>query len=173
MRGPAADPAHPASTPVPTPPRTLPSRGAHRVRVRYAECDPMGVAHHASYAPWMEEARTEMLRTSGVTYADLEASGVFLVITKLEIAYRRPIRYDDVVELRVEVSPHGRARLRHTYALALIERRGGPPNPADPATPADGVCATAFTELACVGPDGRPKPLPEWLTGAAHAAPGA
>ncbi|MFO0084137.1 MAG: acyl-CoA thioesterase, partial [Phycisphaerales bacterium] len=51
-----------------------------RVRVRYCECDPMNVAHHAAFIPWLELARTELLRTSGVSYAHLEAAGVFLVV---------------------------------------------------------------------------------------------
>jgi hypothetical protein len=44
------------------------------MRVRYAECDPMGVAHHATYLGWLEIARTELLRAGGVSYAQLEAA---------------------------------------------------------------------------------------------------
>ena len=146
-------------------PPALPSReGTTRVRVRYAECDPMRVAHHASYPIWMEEARTQLLRASGVSYAELEEQSVFLVITKLEVKYRRPIRYDDVLEVRVRHVPAGRIKIKHEYELALVERLGGAPDPGDPATPRDGVCAVAATELACVGADGRPRQLPDWLT---------
>jgi len=156
---------NPTPTPDLAPPPRLPSRaGSTRLRVRYAECDPMRVAHHASYPIWMEEARTHLLRVSGVSYADLEEQGVFLVITKLEIKYRRPIRYDDVIEVRVRHVPAGRIKIRHEYELALVERLGATPDATDPATPRDGVCAVASTELACVGADGRPMQLPEWLT---------
>lgn len=130
----------------------------------------MGVAHHASYAPWLEEARTEMLRVSGVSYAEMEASGTFLVVTRMEIKYRRPIRYDDVLEVRVEAAALGRTRLRHEYKLALIERGGKAPDRADPATPVDGVCAIATTELACVDKTGRPGPMPGWLIGEGEPA---
>ena len=134
------------------------------MRVRYAECAPMRVAHHGSYPIWMEEARTQLLRASGVSYAMLEEQGVFLVITKLELRYRRPIRYDDLIEVRVRHVPAGRIKIRHEYELALVERMDGAPDPTDPATPRDGVCAVATTELACVGTEGRPMQLPEWLT---------
>lgn len=123
----------------------------------------MRVAHHSSYAVWMEEARTHLLRASGVSYADLEEQGVFLVITKLELKYRRPVRYDDVLEVRVRHVPAGKIKIRHEYEVALVERMGGEPDPADPATPRDGVCAVGMTELACVGRDGRPRQLPGWL----------
>jgi acyl-CoA thioester hydrolase len=155
--GEAETPLRPASPP--------PTRYAHRVRVRYAECDPMNVAHHASYAVWLEEARTEMLRVSGITYAAMEAGGMFLVITRLETTFRRPIRYDDLLEIRIEASAKGRTRLRHAYELALIERLGSGPDTTDPAVPADGVCAIAATELACVDRSGRPQPMPAWLLG--------
>ncbi|MEM0984431.1 MAG: thioesterase family protein [Planctomycetota bacterium] len=151
-----------------TPPEILPqTEYTHPVRVRYAECDPFRVAHHSSYIIWMEEARTEILRPTGITYADLESRGIFLVITKLEVKYRRPVRYDDLLEIRAKVEPAGAIRIRHRYEIALVERMGGAPDPSDPATPIDGVCAIATTELACVGADGRPKPLPGWLAGRA------
>ncbi len=137
--------------------------GSIAVRVRYAECDPMGVAHHASYLPWMEMGRTELLRTSGVTYGQMEARGFFLVITRCEVKYRRPLRYDDVIEVRTRVEGGGRIKIRHEYELALVERGGNPPDRSDPAVPVDGVCAVATTELACVGADGRPRELPAWL----------
>jgi len=145
------------------PDRAVPTQGAIRVRIRYAECDPMGVAHHASYAPWMEMGRTELLRDAGASYAAMERDGFFLVITRLETRYRRPLKYDDLLEVRTRVSGGSRVKIRHDYELALIERMGSTPDPADPATPDDGVCAVATTELACVGPDGRPRALPDWL----------
>ncbi len=141
----------------------VPYSGAMRLRVRYAECDPFGVAHHSSYVPWLEEGRTELLRETGVTYAQLEREGVFLVITKLELRYRRPVRYDDLVEIRSTVVGGSRIKIRHTYEVALVERLGAAPDPGDPATPADGVCAIASSELACVDQSGRPRALPDWL----------
>ena len=151
-----------------TPPRDasrpVPGRSQITIRVRYSECDPMGVAHHASYLPWMELGRTDLLRRAGKTYKSLEKSGVFFVITKVEVRYRRPIRYDDVVEIRTRIVGGSRVKLRHEYELVLIERDGHPPNhDTDPSVPKDGVLAFASTELACVGRDGKIQPLPEWL----------
>lgn len=133
--------------------------GTVQVRVRYGECDPMGVAHHAAYAPWFELARTELLRDSGVSYADLEASGVFLVVTRLEIRYRRPIRYDDVIEVRTRVVGVSRTRLEHEYELWIVERvRSGKAEEVP-----EFAAAVASTTLACVGPDGRVRELPAWM----------
>lgn len=148
-------------------PHTSPAQpalaGTTRLRVRYAECDPFGVAHHSSYVPWLEQARTELLRDTAMTYARLERAGVFLVVTKLDLRYRRPIRYDDIVEVRTRIVGGSRIKIRHEYEVALIERLGNAPDPADPATPADGICAVASTELACVNAQGRPTELPPAL----------
>lgn len=151
------------STHAPAPLVPVPDRGVTQVRVRYCECDPMGVAHHASYVPWLEMARTEILRDAGVTYAQLEQAGVFLVVTRLELRYRRPIRYDDLLEIRTRVVGGSRIKIRHEYELSVVERGGQAPNPHDPGIPLDGICGTGSSELACVDRSGRPQALPEWL----------
>ncbi|GAB4519621.1 MAG: thioesterase family protein [Phycisphaerales bacterium] len=142
------------------PDRPIADRGETRLRVRYTECDPMGVAHHSSYVAWLEIGRTEILRGSGLTYATMEAHGVLLVVTRLEIAYKAPARYDDEVVVLTRVSGGKRARLDHDYEV-WIDRGDGRGRSV--------LCATASSTLACVDPDGRPRPLPEWIRSAAHA----
>lgn len=169
------DPAQPDAAPTGLGRPGTPLSGTLRLRVRYAECDPMGVAHHASYLPWLEIARTELLRAAGRTYRAMEAAGLFLVITKAEVRYRRPIRYDDLLDIRVRADLSSRIKITHAYEVCLAERDGRPfasldPN-ADPTLPRDGVCSVATTELACVGRDGRPTPLPDWLQPTLSATP--
>jgi acyl-CoA thioester hydrolase len=135
--------------------RRPPASGATRVRVRYCECDPMGVVHHAAYIPWLEIGRTELLRESGIAYAQLEHAGVFLVVVKLEVRYRRPILYDDVVEVRTRVEPGtSKVRIEHAYELVVVERGG---------KSLEESVAAAATTLACVNRDGNVQMLPEWL----------
>lgn len=118
----------------------------------------MGVAHHAAYIPWLEIGRTELLRASGATYRELEAAGVFLVVTRLEIAYRRPARYDDNITIITSVTGGGRARIDHAYEVRRLA----------PHETTGELLATASSTLACVGADGRPRALPGWLTADAH-----
>ncbi len=118
----------------------------------------MGVAHHSSYLPWMEMGRTELLRAVGQSYAQLEADGVFLVVTKAELKYRRPLKYDDLIEIRTKVEKTSKIKLVHSYEMVLVERVGGTNGQA-----IGQVCAIGSTELACVGEDGRPRVLPGWL----------
>ncbi len=122
--------------------------GTIEIRVRYAECDPMGVAHHSAYAPWFEMGRTELLRSSGGNYRDLEAAGVLLAVVKLSIRYKRPARYDDLLALETRVASLGHVKIEHEYELRL----------------GDEVLATAETTLACIDREGRARPLPASLT---------
>ena len=119
----------------------------------------MGVAHHASFVPWLEMARTEALRALGRTYAQMEAEGVYLVVTGVSIRYRRPARYDDLLRVSCQAEIAGRARLRHHYVVELLE-------PGDRRSPrlADQPLTTGSTELACVDGQGRPMPMPAWLS---------
>jgi acyl-CoA thioester hydrolase len=145
---------HTPPAPGPLEPAAIKTAGLSRLRVRYCECDPMGVAHHASYAPWLEIGRTELLRDCGVTYAAMERAGFFLVIVKLEVRYRRPVRYDDLVEVQTRWTGGSRVKIEHEYEVVIVERRG---------ERAEEVAATASTVLACVGAEGKIRELPEWL----------
>ena len=115
------------------------------VRVRYCECDPMQVAHHAAYPVWLEMARTELLRHQGVAYRDLEAAGTLFVVARLALRYRKPARYDDILQIRVWVVTCAGVKLDHGYAIY----RG------------DELLCTAETTLVCVDCEGRLQPVPE------------
>lgn len=142
------------------PSKPIPTEGMVTLRVRYNECDPMNVAHHGTFVAWLEMGRTELLRTCGVTYADMEHAGVFLVVTRLSIDYKAPARYDDVVVVVTRVTGGGRARINHEYELW---------HDAEDGRGKSTLLATASSTLACVGADGKPRALPEWLTAGAHS----
>ncbi len=68
--------------------------------VRYVETDAMGVVHHSNYVVWFEVARSEYRRRHPENYAELDRQGVFLPIAELEVRYRAPARYGDVITVR-------------------------------------------------------------------------
>jgi len=131
-----------------TQPNTKPlDRGDIAIRVRYAETDRMGLLHHANYLVYFEQARTELLRSQGWTYKDLEDQGFLLVLTKVEVRYKRPARYDDLLTVRTFVERTTTVRIDHRYEVF----RDGE------------LVAEATSTLACVDRDGRPQALPEIL----------
>ncbi len=129
----------------------VPLSGETHIRVRYAETDRMGLLHHANYLVYFEQARTELLRAVGGSYKDLEDRGILLVITKVEVRYKSPAYYDDVLTVRTTVTRTSPVRLEHKYEVF---------------NPAGKLVADGATTLACVGRDGRLQAMPGWLSGA-------
>jgi acyl-CoA thioester hydrolase len=74
-----------------------------QVRVRYSETDQMGVVYHGNYLPFFEIGRVEWLRSQGISYKELEASGVGLPIVNLTLNYKKPARYDDLLTIVTRV----------------------------------------------------------------------
>src|SRR5919199_4166096 len=91
--------------------------GEITIRVRYAETDRMGLLHHANYLVYFEQGRTELLRAHGLAYKDLEDQGYLLVLARVEVRYRSPARYDDLLTLRTTLSRTTLVKLEHRYEL--------------------------------------------------------
>jgi len=85
-------------------------------RVNYSETDQMGVVYHANYLVWFDVARTEHLRLTGVSYAELERLGLRLAVGEARIRYRQPARYDDRVRVRCWVRERASRRVTFGYA---------------------------------------------------------
>ena len=67
-----------------------------KLRVNYHQVDQMGIVHHAQYAYFLEQARIDWLHHLGVSYASLENKQILLPLTEISIAYKRPLRFDDL-----------------------------------------------------------------------------
>lgn len=90
-------------------------------RVNYSETDQMGFVYHANYLVWLDIARTEHLRQTGVTYKDMEERGVFLAVTEARIRYRKAARYDDVVRITCWVRDLASRRVVFGYTVERAE----------------------------------------------------
>jgi acyl-CoA thioester hydrolase len=123
------------------------AHGTSRVRVRYAETDQMGVVYHANYLVWFEIGRTDLLRTLGWTYREMEAAGFSLPVIEVACRYRRPARYDDELTIRTRGTLLSPVRLAFEYEI----RRGEEDDP----------LVTGRTLHAALNPQGRPCRLPE------------
>jgi acyl-CoA thioester hydrolase len=121
--------------------------GEIQIRVRYAETDRMGLLHHANYLVYFEQGRTELLRQTGRTYKDVEDEGFYLVLAKIEVRYRAPAKYDDLLTLHTTVVRRTPVRMEHEYRLV----RGAE------------LLAEGSSTLACVDKSGSLQAMPEWL----------
>ena len=92
-----------------------------RTRVRYAETDQMGVAHHATYAIWFEASRSEFCRLRGIDYPQIERDGMLLPILEIRVRYLQPAFYEDELEVRTRVG--GDKTQPAAYPVRSLARR--------------------------------------------------
>jgi acyl-CoA thioester hydrolase len=121
---------------------------AQTVRVRFAETDAMGVAHHASYLPWLEEARVAYLRDRGHPYTAVRAEGYDIAVVECHVRYRLPALFEDQLAVHCLVAPPAGA----TFEIGYLIRRGGE-------AVATAVTVHAYLESA----GGRPRRPPDWV----------
>lgn len=76
---------------------------AHQMRSRYSETDKMGYVYYGHYLSYFEVARTEMMRSLGVAYSDLERDGTMLPVIYAQSSYKHPIHYDKLMNIEVFV----------------------------------------------------------------------
>ncbi|MDH3298466.1 MAG: acyl-CoA thioesterase [Gemmatimonadota bacterium] len=117
------------------------------IRVRYAETDQMGRAHHMAYVAWFELGRTEMMRQNGLSYAGMERRGILLPVVRLEVDYLKGLEYEEVVDVHTSIAEVRSRRVVFDYRLV---RR-------DDAV----LIAEATSVLLSMDRAGRPCRLPE------------
>jgi acyl-CoA thioester hydrolase len=70
------------------------------IRVRYAETDQMNVVYHGNYAQYFEVGRVEAIRSLGLSYKDLETTGIIMPVIEWTAKFVRPAHYDDLLTIR-------------------------------------------------------------------------
>ena len=107
----------------------------------------MGIVHHSRYLPMMEEARVAYLRHIGHPYQSIRDEGLEMNVLEVFVQYRRPLLFDDLVDVHVALATIERASFQMAYLLTV-----------------DGqVRATGVTAHGAVTAEGRPRRLPEWF----------
>ena len=115
-------------------------------RVRYAETDKMGVVYHAHYLIWCEIGRTDHIRRFGMTYAEMERSGLTLAVAEAQVRYHASARYDDLVRVETRLSDVRSRTLTFDYLITNADTGE--------------KLATARTKLIALDREGRVSAVP-------------
>ena len=107
----------------------------------------MGVVYYANYFVWFEVGRTDLLRSLGWTYREMEHEGITLPVIEAQCVYHRPSRYDEEMEVRTEGRMLSRVRMEFSYKVVRRDDQQ--------------VAASGRTVHAAIDPSGRPRRLPE------------
>jgi acyl-CoA thioester hydrolase len=120
------------------------------VRVRFAETDAQGIAHHSNYLVWFELARVEYLEKHTGGYPALRAQGIESLVLESHVRYRKPAQFDDRLAIRARVGELRGARFRFDYEVVR-----------DGETLADGWTSHACVDATTLRPTRIPQALAE------------
>jgi len=88
-----------------------------KTRIRYSETDQMGVVYHGNYAQFFELGRTEWLRSLGITYKDMEISGIMLPVISLNCNFIKSALYDDVLTIKTILKKKPMVKIEFDYEI--------------------------------------------------------
>src|SRR5712692_7517658 len=129
--------------------RSAPAKYSVRLRARFAETDGLRIVHHTAYFVWFEVARTELLRSIGLPYTEIQKRGFNTPLVEAFANYKAPARYDDEVEVKIWAGKIGRSSLRMEYEVTKL--------------PGGELLCTGHTVHVLIGGDGKPKKIPDDL----------
>ncbi len=119
-----------------------------KVRVRYADTDQMKFAYYGTFFAYFEEGRSDLLRTIGMPYPEIERMGFYLPVIEAHARYLRSARYDDLLVVRSILRDLPQVRIRIEYELRID---------GSPDLLAEGYTVHSFMNAAT----GRPARAPE------------
>ena len=120
-------------------------------RVRYEETDQMGIVYYGNYAKYLEIGRVEWLRALGITYRSMEENGIMLPVIFLQINYKKPAKYDDLITVETTLKKTPSVKIEFDYKIygesreLLIEAN----------------TVLAFVDMA----SGKPRKCPDYILG--------
>ncbi|MFC2442168.1 MAG: acyl-CoA thioesterase [Capnocytophaga ochracea] len=87
------------------------------LRTRYAETDQMGVVYYGNYPQYLELGRVEWLRSIGFTYKAMEEEGVMMPVVSLQIQYKKPALYDELITIRTKLKELPSTKIEFDYEI--------------------------------------------------------
>lgn len=119
------------------------------IRVRYNETDQMGIVHHSNYIFYFEIGRTELMRSLGTSYKEMEERGALLVVRDVQLHYIAPAYYDEIITVRVSIPELPTVKV--TFDIEIFNEAGD-------------LIHKGYVVLACVDKETRrPKRCPQWF----------
>ena len=120
-------------------------------RVIYGDTDSGGVMYHANYLRLAEIGRTEMLRTWGIPYSEMEQQGIILPVTESYLRYKAPAKYDDLVTIATSLAEVKFVSCRFHYRITRWKK----------GQDQEQLLVKGFTNLACINRQGKLMSFPD------------
>jgi acyl-CoA thioester hydrolase len=117
------------------------------IRIYYEDTDCGGVVYYANYLKYFERARTEFMRSKGIDLAELMESGYLFTVSRVEVDYKSPAYYGDLLHVSTELCDVTKASFSFSHRIERAKDKK--------------LIAQGTAKLVCVNQKGRPVGLPE------------
>ncbi|MFK7812835.1 MAG: acyl-CoA thioesterase [Maribacter sp.] len=87
------------------------------VRVRFTECDPLGIVWHGNYIQYFEDGREAFGRHHGISYLDQEKHKFATPIVKSSCEHKLPLKYGDVAKIKTTYIDSAAAKMVFKYEI--------------------------------------------------------
>jgi acyl-CoA thioester hydrolase len=88
-----------------------------QIRVRYAETDQMGYLYYGNYAQYYEVGRVEAMRSLGMSYKEMEGSGIMMPVLDLQSTFVKPAYYDELLSITTSIPKMPEVRMFFNYEI--------------------------------------------------------
>lgn len=95
----------------------------HKIKVYYRDVDQMGIVYYTRYLEYFEEARTELLRSIGISVPEIEQNGYYLPVVSVNCQYTNPAKFDDILVINTKICNIPRSTLKIDYSVINAESK--------------------------------------------------
>lgn len=92
------------------------------IDIRYPDCDPMGIVHHAVYPVWYEIARMDFFAKHGFPWSRMNELGIDPAMVNLDLNYLAPLYYPGSVTVRTTLLQLEGKKIKLQYECFCGER---------------------------------------------------
>jgi acyl-CoA thioester hydrolase len=92
-------------------------RNVSKIRIRYADTDQMKQAYYGKFFEYFEQGRSDLLRSIGLPYPQVEETGLYLPVIEAHAEYKKSARYDDLIDVVTILRDRPVARVRLDYEV--------------------------------------------------------
>jgi len=123
-------------------------------RIPFSETDAMKIVHHTNHARYLERGRIEFLRLAGLDYVEIMKRGMHFPVTEMNIVYKKPLVFDEIILIETEISLLTRVRLNFGYKVYSVSELAPPTFSSHPFEAKPSFLGETFH--CCVNDSGRP-----------------
>ena len=119
------------------------------IKIYYKDVDKMGIVYYSRYFEFFEMARTELLKSIGLSLVSMEEKGVYLPVISAHCQYKVALKLEQEANINVQICNFPKSKLKILYTISTSFSKG--------------TCVNGYTEHAFLNDVGMPTRPPKFF----------